>query len=122
MWSVPPSVTRGPYIWVRSPFEVALAEAPAWLRALVAVPAQGYARSSGQLSPSRAVALVAGLHRVVAEAAEGDRNAVLFWASCRVAEHGVDRDAAAGILLAAALKAGLSEREARTTIASGFRR
>ena len=119
---VPPSVTTGPYSWLRSPHDFGVAAAPAWLRDLVAVPSGVDARPVGPLSPSRAVALVAGLYRVVAEADEGERNAVLFWAACRAAEHGVDRRAAGEILLTAALKSGLPEREARATIASGFGR
>jgi hypothetical protein len=75
----------------------------------------------GRLTPSRAVALMAGLYRVVAEAREGERNGLLYWATRRVAEHGIDRDAAVSILLSAALSAGLPEREARATIASGLR-
>ena len=119
---VPPSATTGAYAWLRSPSGVPIADAPAWLRAIVEVPRHEGARQHGRMSPSRAVALVAGLYRVVAEAAEGERNALLFWAACRAAEHGVDRDAAAEILLTAALRAGLPEREARATIASGFAR
>jgi Bifunctional DNA primase/polymerase, N-terminal len=119
---VPPSVTIGAYSWLRAPSDVAIAAAPAWLRALAAETRHDELRPSGQLSPSRAIALVAGLYRVVAEAAEGERNAMLFWAACRAAEHGVDRHAAAEILLSAAVKAGLPEREAKATIASGFHR
>jgi hypothetical protein len=119
---VPPSVTSGAYAWLRSPSDVPLADAPTWLRALANGPRHESPRARGRLSPSRAVALVAGLHRVVAEAREGERNAVLFWAACRIAEHGVDPAAAAEILLAAALKAGLPEREARATIESGLAR
>jgi hypothetical protein len=119
---VAPSVTTGPYAWLRAPFDVPVAESPAWLRALVDMPHHEGVRPTGHLSPSRAVALVAGLYRVVAEASEGERNAMLFWAACRAADHGVDRKAAAEILLSAALKAGLPEREARATIASGFAR
>ena len=119
---VPPSVTTGAYAWLRPPSDVPVADAPAWLRTLAHGPRHEGPRAHGRLSPSRAVALVAGLHRVVAEAREGERNAVLFWAACRAAEHGVDPDAAAEILLAAALQAGLPEREARATIASGLAR
>lgn len=119
---VPPSVTTGPYTWLRAPFQTTIAEAPAWLMELVGRPRREWHRPSGRISPSRAVALVAGLYRVVAEAPEGDRNDLLFWAACRAAEHGVDRDAAAEILLTAARNAGLAEREAKATIASGFRR
>ena len=119
---VPPSVTTAPYGWLRAPTDVPIAAAPAWLQALAHRPLHLGPRAVGRLSPSRAVALVAGLYRVVAEAAEGERNALLFWASSRAAEHGVDHDAAAEILLAAARKAGLPEREAQATIASGLRR
>lgn len=59
--------------------------------------------------------------RVVAEASEGERNRVLFWASCRAAEHGLEPSAVADILVLAAREAGLPEREARLTIASGSR-
>jgi hypothetical protein len=118
-----PSRTTGRYGWHRSPDEVAPADAPDWLLALV-VESRGLKepRRSSPPSPSLAVALVAGLYRVVATAAEGERNGLLFWASCRIAERGVDRDAGAEILLAAAGQAGLSEREARSTIASGLSR
>jgi len=119
---VPPSVTTGPYTWLLAPTDFPIAHAPAWLQALAYRPGQEWPRRAGRLSPSRAVALVAGLYRVVAEAAEGERNAVLYWAARRAAEHGVDKGAAAEILFSAALTAGLSEREARATIASGFRR
>ena len=119
---VPPSVTDRPYSWLRPPSDTPVAKAPDWVRGLVRAPAPAAFRRSGRLSPSRAVALVAGLYRVVAEAAEGERNGLLFWAACRVADHGVDRAAATDILLSAALRAGLPEREARATIASGLAR
>lgn len=117
-----PSRTTGSYGWHRSPDEVTVADAPDWLRGLAVEPRSRVSANATPLGPSRAVALVAGLYRVVAGAPEGERNAILFWASCRVAEHGVDTDAAGDVLLAAAITAGLSEREARHTIASGLRR
>lgn len=120
-----PSRTEGPYGWIRSPEDVELLAAPGWLAGLAVerTASQPRAAASTQpLSPSRAVALMAGLYRVVSTAPEGDRNALLFWASCRVAEHGVDTQAAAEILLAAAKRAGLPEREALATIASGWGR
>jgi hypothetical protein len=119
---VPPSVTKDAYAWLRTPSQVTVADAPPWLRELADGPRHEEPGPRGPLSPSRAVALVAGLYRVVAEAAEGERNGLLFWAACRAAEHGVDRHAVGEILLSAALKAGLPEREARATIASGFAR
>ena len=57
----------------------------------------------------------------VASLAEGNRNAGLYWAACRVAEAG----SPAGDLeqlVEAAMQAGLSEGEARRTVASAVRR
>lgn len=118
---VPPSMTTGRYEWLRDPSAVALASAPRWMRSLVRETRPIGAGPVSRLTPSRAVALMAGLYRVVAEAREGERNGLLYWATRRVAEHGIDRDAAVDILLAAALNSGLAEREARATIASGLR-
>ncbi len=118
---VPPSVTTRPYEWLRDPSTVTLTQAPHWMRAMVQEPRPVGNGPVGRLTPSRAVALMAGLYRVVAQAREGERNGVLYWATHRVAEHGIDRDAAIDILLAAAASAGLPEREARATIASGLR-
>jgi len=119
---VPPSVTAGAYTWLRAPSDVSISHAPDWARSLADRPRPDGRRPAGHLSPSRAVALVAGLYRVVTEAAVGERNATLFWAACRAAEHRVEPDAATEILLSAAVKAGLPEHEARGTIASGLRR
>lgn len=118
-----PSRTVGTYAWHRSPVEVELAEAREWLTALVV---EARSRESASpppaVGPSLAVALVSGLYRLVAGASEGERNDILFWAACRVAERGLDQSAASEILLAAACRAGLTEREARATIASGLSR
>ena len=119
-----PSQTVGTYTWHRSPLEVELAEASACLTGLVVKPPRREATTanSAALAPSRAVALVAALYRLVAAATEGERNRLLFWAACRAAEHSVDQTAASEILLSAARQAGLPEREARATIASGLRK
>jgi Bifunctional DNA primase/polymerase, N-terminal len=67
-----------------------------------------------------------GLVRTVANAREGERNAVLFWASCRAGE--AIRDGLTtehfitSALLQAALHAGLEQRAALASIASGLRR
>ncbi len=118
-----PSRTDGPYGWHISPREATVAEAPEWLVDLAVVRTLDAAdRYPSVLSPSRAVALAASLFRLVADAPEGERNRLLFWASCRAAEHRLDRVAVTDILLAAARAAGLSEREARATISSGLAR
>ncbi|MEU9620528.1 MULTISPECIES: bifunctional DNA primase/polymerase [unclassified Streptomyces] len=61
-----------------------------------------------------------GLVRFVLAAHEGRRNTRLFWAACRAYEHGFG-DALADALTHAAVRTGLTEREARATIASAAR-
>ncbi|MCX4846627.1 bifunctional DNA primase/polymerase [Streptomyces sp. NBC_00893] len=61
-----------------------------------------------------------GLVRFVLAAREGQRNTRLFWAACRAYEHGYG-DALADALTRAAVRTGLTEREARATIASAAR-
>jgi hypothetical protein len=125
-----PSVTTGAYSWLRSPIDVEMSEGREWLWDLATQSAPAYAASCGRtirigerpMTPSRAVAMARGLYGVVAEATEGDRNKLLFWAACRAAEHNLEPSAITEILLDAATRAGLSEREARATIASGLAR
>lgn len=57
----------------------------------------------------------------VASRPEGARNHGLFWAACRMAEDGQRFDAASALLGAAACSAGLTDREAETTIRSAYR-
>lgn len=61
-----------------------------------------------------------GLVRFVRSAHEGQRNTRLFWAACRAYENGIG-PALAAPLAEAARRTGLSEREARATIASAAR-
>jgi hypothetical protein len=56
--------------------------------------------------------------RRLAEAREGDRNGLLFWAACRLAERGIGQRKAEAMLLPIAAAIGLTEYEARRTIAS----
>jgi hypothetical protein len=75
---------------------------------------------------SRGDGWLRGLVRIVAKATEGQRNRILFWASCRAGE--AVRDGKAGenfvidVLVEAAARAGLPEREAKSTIRSGMQR
>lgn len=66
---------------------------------------------------------VAGLARRVANAPEGQRNATLHWAACRIddiaATDGATADEIASILLDAAAASGLETAAAAKTIASG---
>ncbi|MFE5852511.1 bifunctional DNA primase/polymerase [Streptomyces sp. NPDC056500] len=61
-----------------------------------------------------------GLVQFVLAAPEGQRNARLFWAACRAYENGIG-NALAPALTHAAVRTGLTEREARATIASAAR-
>ncbi|MGE3326405.1 MAG: bifunctional DNA primase/polymerase [Acidimicrobiia bacterium] len=57
----------------------------------------------------------------VAARPEGARNHGLFWAACRMVEEGHSVDSTANLLGDAARSAGLSDREAMTTIRSAYR-
>lgn len=61
-----------------------------------------------------------GLVQFVLAAHEGQRNTRLFWAACRAYEDGIG-PALVDPLIEAALNTGLTEREARATIASAAR-
>lgn len=58
----------------------------------------------------------------VASRPEGGRNQGLFWAACRMVEHGFDYHSTLGALGPAAAQSGLGEREAVGTIRSAYRR
>ncbi|WP_428953655.1 bifunctional DNA primase/polymerase [Streptomyces sp. cg35] len=62
----------------------------------------------------------AGLVQFVLGAHEGQRNTRLFWAACRAYESGLG-DTLADALTTAAVRTGLTAREARSTIASAAR-
>lgn len=57
----------------------------------------------------------------VARCQEGERNAGLFWAACRLAENGTPPSEALDVLSTAAGHTGLREREIATTIRSAYR-
>jgi hypothetical protein len=57
----------------------------------------------------------------VARRPEGARNGGLFWAACRMVEHGHDYHESLAVLGAAAQTAGLSEPEIESTISSAYR-
>ncbi|MFE4665938.1 bifunctional DNA primase/polymerase [Streptomyces sp. NPDC056716] len=61
-----------------------------------------------------------GLVQFVAAAHAGQRNTRLFWAACRAYENGIGQSLTPS-LIDAAVSTGLSEREARATIASAER-
>ncbi|OFL64974.1 DNA primase [Brevibacterium sp. HMSC063G07] len=57
----------------------------------------------------------------VANRQEGERNAGLFWAACRLAENGVAPSDALDVLADAAGHAGLGDREVTRTVRSAYR-
>ena len=61
-----------------------------------------------------------GLVQFVLAAHEGQRNTRLFWAACRAYENGIGEELT-GALTSAAMRTGLTEREALATIASAAR-
>ncbi|WP_460067547.1 bifunctional DNA primase/polymerase [Streptomyces sp. YKOK-I1] len=97
-------------------------------RALLRLLAPGVRRGRG-VSPAGAEGVASagadgahgrGLVQFVLAAHEGQRNTRLFWAACRAYENGVG-EALADALVAAAVRTGLTEREARSTVASAAR-
>jgi hypothetical protein len=91
--------------------------------ALAPPPLHTDARISGGVSNDRALA---GVVRAIANARFGERNRILYWAACRLAEHVrarlLDDTTALAILCEAARYAGLPPAEASHTALSGLRR
>jgi hypothetical protein len=93
---------------------------PAWLLAeLTPRPAPTPAFNARAPNPERAID---GILRRLAAAQKGERNAVLFWAACRLDARGIPRREAEALLLPIACGIGLTDPEARKTIASAQRR
>jgi hypothetical protein len=113
--------------WIR-PLSTALAPVPQWSCAREA-PLQSVAlgglRADTPLARFAIDTSLRAIAKRVERAIEGERNCVLFWATCRFAEFArdgaVDAAWAAELLVLAATRAGLPTDEARRTIASGFR-
>jgi hypothetical protein len=121
----------GGYIiwWPAAGFPVlsigALALWPDWLLAGFRPKPQS-PKPTSEVTNFRGDGWLRGLARVVANAAEGERNSKLFWAACRageaVSDGRADADFTVDVLTEAALRAGLTEREARNTLKSGMSR
>jgi len=92
---------------------------PAWLLEALRPPAPSRASFA---RPPDMTHVVAGIVRHVASAAEGERNALTFWASCKLRDHGMQQGDIEGLLLPVASAIGLSDIEARRTISSAMGR
>lgn len=107
-------------VYSTSPGTAHLAPAPcprALLRLLLPPPPRP---SHTSASPPSSGGHGQGLVQFVLAAHEGQRNTRLFWAACRAYEDGIGPVLVAP-LIEAALNTGLTEREARATIASAAR-
>jgi hypothetical protein len=94
-------------------------EMPDWLfDELTYVPPAPSAAARAAYARNPVKAIEGMLHKL-AEAREGNRNGMLFWCACRLmAEHEFGHNAAIAHLLPIATNIGLTESEARKTIAS----
>jgi hypothetical protein len=113
---MPPSIhpaTGQPYTWQDE--DAPAATMPAKLAELLRPPPRRpIVRSIGNAS-------AIGLLRAVVSAPEGNRNKVLYWASCRATESGILNDQVEALLINAAVTAGETETKARRTVASARR-
>lgn len=108
---------HGAYRLVPGTAELSPAPCPRALLRLIAPPARPHHPT--RPAPSRPPQ-GQGLVQFVLAAHAGQRNTRLFWAACRAYENGFGDDLA-DALTEAAVRAGLTEREARATIASADR-
>lgn len=104
-----------------------------WPDALMPLPATNIrqfmpvVREDETVQPDRMNPKLVGIFQRLRRAREGERNAIAFWAACRLADmlrSGELKESwgyAADLLLLASSEAGLPEVEARKTIASGLR-
>jgi hypothetical protein len=122
----PGSIHASGVIYVPDDSSVPVAPPPDWLVATL--------RTSQPEPPARPVmpqsqghtyARLRGVMAAVLDAAEGERNCVLYWASCRVREMVSDgqleEGPAADMLIRAGEAAGLGAGEVAATVASGLR-
>ncbi|MFF3455703.1 bifunctional DNA primase/polymerase [Streptomyces sp. NPDC002730] len=112
---------HGAYRLAPGTAELAPAPCPRALLRLVAPPAHPHHPTRTAPSrPPQGHGQGQGLVQFVLAAHEGQRNTRLFWAACRAYENGFGEELA-DALTDAAVHAGLTEREARATIASADR-
>ncbi len=115
---------KGVYRLLTKP-DTAVAPCPAGLLALVQKPAERPVRPASRVRPGPVNARVTGLVAAVLAAKSGQRNDVLFWAACRMAEAAgagaVGSDEGRELLLSAADRIGLDYSEAAASIDSAFR-
>jgi len=94
---------------------------PTWLLAQLQTPPPSSRKHGTVIIPDDHA--LGRLVHVVASAPEGQRNNLAFWAACRAGEMArsglIGLETAAAVIVAAAVRAGLSQREAERTARSG---
>jgi len=105
------------YEWIVAPFGMPIHHAPLWLTSMIAPPPRPKIdlKSFGNND-------IDGLIRRVASEPEGNRNPILYWATCRAEESGSATGTNIGRLIAAACHAGLTQSEAMKTVNSAIAR
>lgn len=103
-----------------------LADLPDWLvEALTPPPPETRPAMQRPRTPAAAKAKIEGIVGTIAAAREGQRNGLVYWGSCRLAEMVkqavITQGDAIGLAVEAARQAGLSPKEAQRTVASAFR-
>ena len=98
---------------------------PGWIARLLAPQPESAQLPAAASLLASAPGRLSGLLRTVEGAPQGQRNDALYWAACRASEMVAAGEAGAdgvtAFLVSAAAAAGLSESEARKTVASGLR-
>ncbi|WP_434592195.1 bifunctional DNA primase/polymerase [Streptomyces sp. A5-4] len=112
--------TRGIYRTAPGTAHLAPAPCPGALLRLIAPPARPHHPTDRPGPHAEPPGRGHGLVHFVLAAHEGQRNTRLFWAACRAYENGLG-PALTDPLTEAAVRTGLTEREARATIASAAR-
>jgi hypothetical protein len=113
--------------WIRTFGECNPPPAPGWIPKADDRPAlrETKERLAPQFARHTLDASLRGIAKRVERAVEGERNSIVFWAACRLAElvrnNLLEEAWAAELLLIAARRAGLPDNEARRTIASGLK-
>jgi hypothetical protein len=103
-----------------------LADIPDWLiEALTPPKPEAMPAAQRPKTPSAAKAKIEGIVGTVATAREGQRNSLVYWGACRLAElvkqAVITQADAIALAIEAARQAGLSPKEAQRTVASAFR-
>ena len=111
------------YRWLLGPDEIEIAVAPDWLlEAMVTPEPEATVSRGGTVANHNVDALIHTLLR----ATEGQRNCLAYWVACRLGEAvrdgGISEGEAVAIVIEAAMRTGLTQREAKATARSGVRK